>query len=653
MSWPEMQNQFDVIDQIAQQQQAELAQRFNNLNDQIKNKPEDLNKISKESLEAVEKYISLDKACAFDMYINILESLKNTDKLWNRDEKSLNNIKSLIEWKYNNIKNDIWEYQLNNDVFNEKFDFNKLTEIWSKFQKWTTSDWFRNIPKDYDGTNQAINKMCEWKLYTPKQLVKWLYDKNEARRNKISTIVSEMYISKLDWINSNESFDAWSDNAKIIVREIKSKWWELANDYWEYGDFINKNTFIKQEIEEQNTNTVTVDSSTWTMVVSGSTDKKVETTPVDLSWFDQDAVVSKINEYTSWYNIEHNKGYLSNAINKISNKINENPENPELVKLVDLLKKWNIRGFQQEIWLQQWNGALQADGKLGPNTLKKLDEYLNKIKNENKIAASGSSEIPTNNTLQDTNQSNSERSIITPEKNLKYSKDFIWKNIDNNIRSAYVELFEVSNYTNVSTFFKKDLNSITNDDIRNMQENLITGIQFDYKWIKMVFRNSDVDWNFWPKTLAALNALVKFYANKRFTNMEKSINDTKLNWTSLNRTFIDYIQKEKKTPITLIDSKIVRKNWQQHYSIFDQNSWIWKWVSVMDDKYESILNFEKNLIVNQIPKNSEKDHFVLQQNMTHPASTTYVSVPNVPHTNSINIGNRWTDQWNSVVWPAK
>jgi hypothetical protein len=625
MVWPNIQNTMDnfldFTDQQKKDEQNMLEEDFNKIKTKIENNPEDINKISKNELETVKKFIASNKNEAFDMYINIVESLENTEKLWRRDEKSLNEIKSLIEWKYKIAE--IWEYQLNKDVFNETFDFGKLKKIWSYFEKWKNIvNWFRNIPKDYDGENQSINNMCQWKLYTPQQLVKWLYEKNEERKEEIKNIVSEIDVSGLEWIDLDGSFRAGSNNAKIIIKEIKEKWWELADDFWEYPSLVNSrliglNTINKKEIKEE-------------------MDKKTEESKEELEEESkEEESKEEVKEVTQEVR-ENNETYTVLPWDTLS-KIAKN-NNISLQDIKDL----NSGLFEEA--RDAFGKKRREDGGL----IYVWDEIVIRkkaketIENENNDGTEDKAE----------NKAENNENIITLEQKLKDSKDFIWKNIDKNTRDAYAELFEISNYPNISKFFNKNLNSITNDYVKSMQNNLV-GTLFDYKWKKIVFTTSDVDSNFWSKTLAALNTLVKDYSQKRFDLMEKSVEKSKVRWVNTNWTFVDFIIKQRIVPITLIDDKIVRRNWEKNYSIFDQNSWIWKDVSVIDNKlYQSIFNFDQNLMVNNIPQNQKNNYSVPQQNMTHPASTTYVQKPNVF---PIEDTNRYsgTDQWNSVIKQAK
>lgn len=640
MAGPEMGglDNINKIDQIIQKEKAELAEKFDNLNNQIKTNPESLDKISKDALKNIESYISLDKNWSFDMYINILESLKNSDKLWKRDKESLNKIKETIKEKYLNVETEIAGYQLKKDIFNASFDVEKLKEIGSSFQTPArAADWFSKIPENYDWKNTKINEMCEGKLYTAEQLVKWLFDKNEERRKKINDIVSKIDISKLSWINITKKFDAWSENATIIVKEIKKEWWELADDYREYDDFITAEVieWWKKEVSE-----VAIEP-----VIEGNKAEYQETEVSENSdlilEFSRKSIlkIEGVDNWNSWGNSK-----LSEIIDVV--KIKDNDQEQTKIgkgELIKLLNAWNVKWFQMKIWLEEWSGWNQADGKLGKYSLDKLKNYLSNVSNSNLTADWNTNVV----SEWSENLNSNDKNTNIPRRKIEDSKDFISKNIDYNTRKAYAELFEISNNTGISTFFKKSLNSITNEDVKDMQKSLV-GIRFDYKWIKTGFKSSDMDWNFWSKTLAALKSLVEDYSKKRFDFMKESVENSQYLWKNLNWTFVDFIIKSNKSvPITLIDGKIVRKISEKNYSVFDQNSWVWKWVSTIDPLYKTINDFNVNLMVNNIPDFKQKTpDFTIPTN-THVSSTTYVATPTVnsPFKNTgNNTSSSWTDQ---------
>jgi len=250
MAGLEIQDPTDLIKEISEKQEKQeqemLEEDFNEIQNQIKDNPEKINKISKDELETIEEFIKMEdnKEATFDMYIEIFETLQNPDDLWRRDKNSLNEIKDKIGNKYN--EKEIWEYQMNKDVFNEDFDFNKLKKLWKNFQKWTTNDWFKNIPQDYEWENEGINQMCEGKLYTPKQLVDSLYKKNQDRREKIFDTLKNLNIENV--LENDEELDIDElnklifDGSSVVGQNIMNKINEVTNidGYREYQDVMNK-----------------------------------------------------------------------------------------------------------------------------------------------------------------------------------------------------------------------------------------------------------------------------------------------------------------------------------------------------------------------------------------------------------------------------
>jgi predicted nuclease with TOPRIM domain len=82
-----MPNPYDIVDEVVKtKQQAEkqmLKEDFDEIQNQIKDNPEKINKISKDELETIEEFIKMEdnKEATFDMYIEIFETLQNPDDL--------------------------------------------------------------------------------------------------------------------------------------------------------------------------------------------------------------------------------------------------------------------------------------------------------------------------------------------------------------------------------------------------------------------------------------------------------------------------------------------------------------------------------------------------------------------------------------------
>ena len=70
------------------------------LNNEIVQQPEKINKISKDTLETLTNYLETNKSDAFDMYINIYNTNNSDKKLGRRDKKSLEKIENIIKENY-------------------------------------------------------------------------------------------------------------------------------------------------------------------------------------------------------------------------------------------------------------------------------------------------------------------------------------------------------------------------------------------------------------------------------------------------------------------------------------------------------------------------------------------------------------------------
>ncbi|HHX17961.1 MAG TPA: hypothetical protein GX727_03775 [Clostridium sp.] len=81
----------------ADQKKAQLAKNFEGIQKTVKDNPENINRISNETLKNLKEYISFNKDLACDMYMDVYSSLQNSDKLDRKDKKSLEKIKILIE----------------------------------------------------------------------------------------------------------------------------------------------------------------------------------------------------------------------------------------------------------------------------------------------------------------------------------------------------------------------------------------------------------------------------------------------------------------------------------------------------------------------------------------------------------------------------
>jgi hypothetical protein len=92
-------------------------------------------------------------------------------------------------------------------------------------------------------------------------------------------------------------------------------------------------------------------------------------------------------------------------------------------------------------------------------------------------------------------------SNTAPETPIEYSRNFIDKNIKQETRKAYAELFEVKtdndrDFTKISTFFKKILSDINKEDIKILQKELAvkkTQAPFFYRGERTGLKEVDVD----------------------------------------------------------------------------------------------------------------------------------------------------------------
>lgn len=586
--------------EISDKQQEQLKKSFDQFDKKLKEHP----RITEDVLNGLEQYLLLNESSAFDMYINVYESLHKSEKLWKRERKSLEKIKTLIEGQKNFNKEKVWEYQLTQEI---KDELEWLQTYWKHFQKWNVINWFNNIPKEYEWNNVLIESFVEEgnKIYTSTQMVEKLYTLNESRKNKIKSIVKNIDVSTLG-VDVSWSFDAGSHNAQKIVTYIKAQWWEIIHDYREYPSFVTADVKKKWENdievskkEEENPKTESESGkASEEGVAETETNAAVEVVKetIDLIDFNASSIIEKIEgTEKNWYNNVSNKAHIEKAINEISKIAKEKSGDKDLKNLVDLLKQWNIREFQIAIWLDEWNAWNQADGKIWKYTLNKLNEFI-----EKKEEGNNTDEVPNDTNSASSSVTNSAESRnasnTAPETPIEYSRNFIDKNIKQETRKAYAELFEVKtdndrDFTKISTFFKKILSDINKEDIKILQKELAvkkTQAPFFYRGERTGLKEVDVDGVFWPKTLSALEALVKHEASNKFKLMKQEINNNKVLWwtNSIN------IKQWNGALITLIGDDIVRKENSGYYR-FDKASWMWQVIGRAHNIYSQVEEFEK------------------------------------------------------------
>ena len=501
--------------EISDKQQEQLKKSFDQFDKKLKEHP----RITEDVLNGLEQYLLLNESSAFDMYINVYESLHKSEKLWKRERKSLEKIKTLIEGQKNFNKEKVWEYQLTQEI---KDELEWLQTYWKHFQKWNVINWFNNIPKEYEWNNVLIESFVEEgnKIYTSTQMVEKLYTLNESRKNKIKSIVKNIDVSTLG-VDVSWSFDAGSHNAQKIVTYIKAQWWEIIHDYREYPSFVTADVKKKWENdievskkEEENSKTESESGkASEEGVAETETNAAVEVVKetIDLIDFNASSIIEKIEgTEKNWYNNVSNKAHIEKAINEISKIAKEKSGDKDLKNLVDLLKQWNIRRFQIAIWLDEWNAWNQADGKIWEHTLKTLNEFIKK-----KEEGNNADEVPNETNSASSSVTNSAESRnasnTAPETPIEYSIDFIKNRISKDKMKDYVECFKNSNFKDISKFFTKFMSNsdIDKDDIKNLQKDLLKdkrGFNYRWKWGEM-FTTGDVDGIFWPKTLAKLEDL--------------------------------------------------------------------------------------------------------------------------------------------------
>lgn len=257
MAWPEINPIQEIQNEMEAKQEEERQQLENNfkqIQEDVQKNPEDINKIDKNIIKDLWEYFQSNQQEATHMLFDILESLKDPqNKLDKRDEKSLNAIKDLIIDSKHSDMDKVWEYQLNKDVFNQNFDFNKMKEYWSFFQSWNTSDRFKNIPENYtDWSNTKVSDFCKDKYFSQSQFVKWLFSKNIERRSEITTDLDKVDI--LSFLKDETK----TKSTQEIVSSIKDTNWiwkeimeSLTSIDWhrEYQDMVsqNQNLISKRE----------------------------------------------------------------------------------------------------------------------------------------------------------------------------------------------------------------------------------------------------------------------------------------------------------------------------------------------------------------------------------------------------------------------
>lgn len=219
--WPD--NKKLIVENVAKDVTEVNKQKFENINTTIKSNPDQLEKVSKDSLSFLKEYLKADKNSAIALLYNTLKALKNTEKLERDDRKSLEKIRDMILTEEKICtREDVWAYQLKTEVFKETdTNFTAVKTYGETFQKWTIDDWYANITDKY--TKWAYPKFDalfsttgEFKdvYFTPEQLQTELYTKNNERIAKLKNSMEKFDI--VGYINKNFAVTA-DDKIAILV----------------------------------------------------------------------------------------------------------------------------------------------------------------------------------------------------------------------------------------------------------------------------------------------------------------------------------------------------------------------------------------------------------------------------------------------------
>jgi len=95
-TWPVEPTIKDELTESGKKYAEAQQEKFKTINTTIKDNPDQLEKVSKDSLSFLKEYLKADKNSASAMLYNTLKALKNTEKLERDDRKSLEKIRDMI-----------------------------------------------------------------------------------------------------------------------------------------------------------------------------------------------------------------------------------------------------------------------------------------------------------------------------------------------------------------------------------------------------------------------------------------------------------------------------------------------------------------------------------------------------------------------------
>jgi len=360
--------------------------KFEDINTTIKSNPDQLEKVSKDSLSSLKDYLKEDKNSAIAMLYNTLEALKNPDKLENDDRKSLEKIRDMIltEEKICTME-DVWAYQLKTEVFNDTFDLVALKKYGKLFNTWSTLTRFGNIKDTYEPNKYAdFDKLFDSgefknKDFTRVQFQKELYTKNTERMTKLVADLKALDI--VDFLTKNTakvaSLDKLTNNTELTT-PLETKFPTMVHGLYEFNYLLEKNPAIMVTWKAA----LDTKKAAETEVVNK---KILETITKD---FTADKVLEKylvanknVKDAAYTYNMGKDSK-LAETITTLNKQITLVPSDTKVSTLIDFLKAGELAKFQEFIYTDvNLTSSLTNpyDNKIGPETYSILDRYINKL----------------------------------------------------------------------------------------------------------------------------------------------------------------------------------------------------------------------------------------------------------------------------------
>ena len=281
-----------------------------------------------------------------------------------------------------------------------KSNFADIKKIGDVFNKWTTNDWFKNIPASYiKGSNpnlEALLKQIEKQKNLPFPLpadvfVQKFAELNEQRRNDA---VNGLKNAKIDL--TTFTIPAWQDAATYINKQIQDPNSAFAKDqikqfsldgYREYADLLTQHPDIAAWWNKQ----VELNMLTTSLISNNAFEITKKITDKDIQAFNE----------------KNNNSKLVPIIITLQDALTKNPalaQDQDFKNLTTALISGNMKEFQKLVYFQWDNykgkyGKNRNDGKLGQETMTNTVSYVEHLTSQ---TASKNVVVPSSTTPKNT-----------------------------------------------------------------------------------------------------------------------------------------------------------------------------------------------------------------------------------------------------------